>query len=286
VLLAIAAAWLSFRATDSSTPSRYASRVAAADEGAPRGLRLSIPLPQGLEGVGPIAISRDGQQIAYCAVTENGERDVYLRRLDDFAFKPVEGSRDARTPFFSPDGTSLGFFARGAIWRASTAGGPPVRLHAATGLIGADWMDDDSIVYSEGVGSVIQRISAAGAALKPITTLTEADYAHVWPQQIAGTDHVLFTRWGGNDTGGASIADLETGTSRRLSSDAFLPPARWSASGHLLIENFAAGVFVARFDPDGDSLLAVQLGEGAIPREIRVITEFFDEIERASKAGD
>jgi Tol biopolymer transport system component len=38
--------------------------------------------------------------------------------------------------------------------------------------------------------------------------------------------------------------------------------------------------------PDGDSLLAVQLGEGAIPREIRVITDFFGEIERASKAGD
>lgn len=34
--------------------------------------------------------------------------------------------------------------------------------------------------------------------------------------------------------------------------------------------------------PDGNSLYAVQLGKGAIPREIRVITDFFDEIERVT----
>ncbi len=38
--------------------------------------------------------------------------------------------------------------------------------------------------------------------------------------------------------------------------------------------------------PDGNGMLAVQLGDASIPREIRVITDFFDEIERATKKGD
>ena len=37
-------------------------------------------------------------------------------------------------------------------------------------------------------------------------------------------------------------------------------------------------------DPDGQSMLAVQVSEEAIPREIRIVTNFFDEIRRV--AGD
>lgn len=38
-------------------------------------------------------------------------------------------------------------------------------------------------------------------------------------------------------------------------------------------------------DPDGQSLLAVQIDADAIPREIRVITNFFDEIRRVAGEG-
>jgi hypothetical protein len=37
-------------------------------------------------------------------------------------------------------------------------------------------------------------------------------------------------------------------------------------------------------DPDGQSMLAIQVDADTIPREIRVITNFFDEIRRV--AGD
>jgi Tol biopolymer transport system component len=257
VLLALASAWLSFRpgaepadeparAGHTSAPTNTSSEPAATL----RGLRLSIPLPDGLEVTGPIAISRDGRRIGFAAASADGERHVYLRRLDDFAPIRVEGSREGANPFFSPDGASIGFFARGAIWRAATQGGPPTRLRAVPGLTGADWLDDDTIAYSAGLGSVIQRMSADGAELDPITALKQGDYAHVWPQQIPGTGRLVFITWAGNNAGNSYIVDLATGASRALSSDASgAPPARWSASGHLLYENWDQGLFATRLDP-------------------------------------
>ncbi|MDT8410741.1 MAG: hypothetical protein RQ741_14190, partial [Wenzhouxiangellaceae bacterium] len=38
-------------------------------------------------------------------------------------------------------------------------------------------------------------------------------------------------------------------------------------------------------DPDGQSMLAVQVDADAIPREIRIITNFFDEIRRVAGEG-
>jgi len=58
-----------------------------------------------------IAISPDGTQLAYVA-THNGTRQIYLRALDSLDAKPLSGTEavDTNTPFFSPDGQSLGFF--------------------------------------------------------------------------------------------------------------------------------------------------------------------------------
>jgi eukaryotic-like serine/threonine-protein kinase len=213
-------------------------------------------VPEGLEVTGPIAISRDGEQIAFAAVDTGGEAHIYLRRLSDFEPKQVEGSRRGSVPFFSPDGSALGFFARGAIWRAATAGGPPTQLRAASSLVGADWMMDDTIVYSAGVGFALQRMSADGAVLEPITTLGKGEYAHVWPQRIPGTDQLLFTLWrgGGASWGGAQMLDIKTGAIHALSGkpDVASPPARWSASGHLILENGLNGLFAYPFDPSQD----------------------------------
>jgi hypothetical protein len=83
VLLAGAAAWLTFRDEDTSTKVQQASGPAAnaatqstQRTAAPRGLRFSIPMPKGLEVTGPIAISRDGRQIAFAAVDAVGESHV------------------------------------------------------------------------------------------------------------------------------------------------------------------------------------------------------------------
>lgn len=262
-LMALAAAYLTFWLGDEpgadqprSARSSPGKRAVPAAQLNPQ-LRLSIPMPDGLEIVDSIAIARDGSQIAFSATDDADLRHVYLRGLDAFELIRIEGSRDGRHPFFSADGTAVGFYARGAIWRASTGGGPPTHLGNARSLIGADWMDDGTIAFSTGVGSAIQRMSSDGELLEPITDLGyTADYAHVWPQRVPGTDQLLFTVWrGGSESwGGAHIANIGTGAVRPLSGSAKVvsPPARWSASGHVLLEGFQNGLFATPFDPASD----------------------------------
>jgi Tol biopolymer transport system component/predicted Ser/Thr protein kinase len=216
-------------------------------------LRLTIPMPDGLEITGPIAISRDGSQVAYSAISDEGEQHVYVRRLDGFDPIRVDGSRDGYAPFFSPDGASIGFRARNAIWRAATNGGPPTRLVSVMWMAGADWMDDDTIIYNAGIDSPIRRMTSGGVPLDPITDVSDTgSYAHAWPQRIPGSDRVLFTAWGqaAGRTAGGHIADLSTGAVLPLvDQSGSVAPGRWSASGHILFEQFSSGLSAAPFDP-------------------------------------
>ncbi len=50
--------------------------------------------------------------------------------------EPVRGTEGGVTPFFSPDGASLGFFADGQLKRVSVDGGPPLTIAEATALAG------------------------------------------------------------------------------------------------------------------------------------------------------
>lgn len=220
-------------------------------------LRLAIPMPDGLEATGPIAISRDGSQVAFSAISDNGEQHLYVRRLDSFDPMRVDGSRDGYGPFFSPDGASVGFWARNAIWRAPTNGGPPTRLATASWMAGADWMEDDTIIYNAGIDSPIKRMTSGGVPLDPITKLNDTgSYAHTWPQRIRGTDRVLFTAWGGTVQGG-HIADLTTGAVRPIVDQSnFIAPGRWSASGHILFEQWGNGLSAALFDPASEQSMS------------------------------
>ena len=57
----------------------------------------------------------------------NGVEQLYRRPLDQFSSTPIAGTNDADSPFFSPDGHWIGFFANGEISHD--------RLYAHTGVL-------------------------------------------------------------------------------------------------------------------------------------------------------
>jgi hypothetical protein len=70
-----------------------------------------------------IAISPDESQLAYVAI-HAGTQQIFLRALDSLEAKPLAGTEGASTPFFSPDGEWLGFYATdGTLKKVSVTGG-------------------------------------------------------------------------------------------------------------------------------------------------------------------
>jgi serine/threonine protein kinase len=86
--------------------------------------RLSIMADlYGGRGRRHFALSPDGRSLAY--VGRTGE--LFVRRLDEFDARPLDGTSGARTPFFSPDGAWVGLLGR----RGHLQGLAPGRPHAA-----------------------------------------------------------------------------------------------------------------------------------------------------------
>jgi serine/threonine-protein kinase len=161
--------------------------------------RMSVTLPPNAEleatqGTAPLAISADGRRLAFVARSEGSTR-LYVRELDAFNAKALEGTVGAQFPFFSPDGQSIGFFADGKLKRISVAGGAPVPVCDAPVIgRGGTWGSDGTIVFDSGA-SGLMRVLAAGGRPEPLTSKDPAvdGHDHKWPQFLPNSQGLLST---------------------------------------------------------------------------------------------
>ena len=73
------------------------------------------------------ALSPDGRQIVFVA-TGDGASRLWLRSLATTTAQPLAGTEGAITPFWAPDGRSIGFFTGNALKRLDLGGGAPQTL--------------------------------------------------------------------------------------------------------------------------------------------------------------
>ena len=195
--------------------------------------RFSLSLPPGVSLTGSgrhvLAISSDGTRIAYGA-----NEQLYLRDLNQTEATPVRGTEGgARSPFFSPDGEWVAFFAGGQLNKVAIRGGAPVRLCEAQNLYGASWGADDTILFGQrGLG--ILRVSADGGTPEVLVPLGGMEEVGHGPQILPGEKAVLFTLGDGSNWDDARIVvhSLETGKRKVLIEGG--RDARYLATGHLV----------------------------------------------------
>ena len=181
----------------------------------PRVTRFRIPFEAGaLPGVsGPLlALSPDGTTLVYAARNEGGTLQLFRSRMDQLDGEPMADTEGASNPFFSPDGTWVGFRGDGTtIKKVALAGGPVVTIHETSGFRGATWGPDDTIIFGAGVGGGLSRVSADGGEPEAITTPdTDAgEVQHRWPQLLPGGNAVLFSVWsGGQESQVLSVLEI------------------------------------------------------------------------------
>jgi eukaryotic-like serine/threonine-protein kinase len=156
----------------------------------------SILPPEGREfdRWAPAAISPDGKHVVFSAVLPGWAAQLYLRRLDSIVAKPLEGTRGAQNPFWSPDSKWIAFVAGGKLRKMSVDGGGPLVLCDSSQLRGASWSSNGTILFVPGPGSPILSVSDAGGTPVPVTHLDQSagEVTHRWPVFLPDGKHFLF----------------------------------------------------------------------------------------------
>jgi eukaryotic-like serine/threonine-protein kinase len=189
-----------------------------------------------------VALNADGSRMAYVARSEAGTL-VYTRALDQFEARAVGGTNNASAPFFSPDGSRLGYFADGALRTIPISGGEPAIVCEARVPLGGSWTADDTIVFSGTHGLGLFEVPAAGGHPRELTTVDRkrGELSHRWPQVLPDGVRVLFTAIG---QGRADVVIASRQTGER----------------HIVVEHAQAAMFVApdrlMFERDGQLILA------------------------------
>ena len=162
-----------------------------------------------------IAISPDGSLITYVA-TRGGQSELFVRPMNSVDPRPLAGTANATTPFFSPDSRWIGFFADGQLKKISTAGGLPMTLCAAPVGAGASWGANGVIVFAGTTGAGLSRVSDAGGKPEPLTQLDaqKGEFSHRWPEWLPDQRAVLYTvgttgSWDDAQIVGQSVASGE-----------------------------------------------------------------------------
>ncbi|HLJ24494.1 MAG TPA: winged helix-turn-helix domain-containing protein [Candidatus Acidoferrales bacterium] len=178
---------------------------------------VAIPPSDQLIFYGGVALSPDSSRLVYVAASHAGIGQLYLRSISRFEATPIPGTEGAYNPFFSPDGQSVGFAAKGELKKVSLSGGAPLTLCSVTGLRGATWAPDGTIIFAPSTGSGLYRVSADGGTPNPLTfpDRRKGAVSHRWPEILPGGKELLFTSWAGTERR-VNLLSLESGDQRVL----------------------------------------------------------------------
>jgi DNA-binding winged helix-turn-helix (wHTH) protein/Tol biopolymer transport system component len=141
---------------------------------APLVARFEIqPAPgTGFDRSGPsLAVSADGRTLAWSACDATSAAcALYVRPVDRIDPIRVSGSDGAVSPFFSPDGRWIGFFADGKLKKIAVSGGSASIIADASSPGGASWGADGRIVFAGLPAGGLSMVADQGGAVTPLTS--------------------------------------------------------------------------------------------------------------------
>ncbi len=206
--------------------------------------RLSIALPDGDRIFNPdtpsLAISADGKYVAYVAI-HDGVPKLMLRARDDSMSQALPGTDGATSPFFSPNGKSIGFFARDRLRTIGIESSETKDLAEAPNPRGGWWAEDGFVYYAPGAGAGIDKIHSNGGTAAAVTTLdrSKGEISHRWPQMLPGGKAMLMSVWTGpaRDNRFVQVVRLDSGQRETIATG---DSGLYSTSGHVLFARLDA----------------------------------------------
>ena len=192
-----------------------------------------------------LALSPDGSNLDFVS-----NEQLYLKPMSDLEAKPIPGTmQNINTPFFSPDGNWIGFYAaEEKLKKIGITGGASLEIADVSNPYGATWYSQDSILVGQGPKGII-RVPAGGGKPETVIPAKENEVLQT-PQVLPGGDEILFTvagatgddRW---DKAQIVVQSLKTGERKTLFTGG--SDARYVSTGHIVYA-LGGNLFAYAFD--------------------------------------
>jgi eukaryotic-like serine/threonine-protein kinase len=168
----------------------HLTRMSAAP---PERLEFAIPVPG---EVSHMALSTDGRMLAFVSPDEHtGEPMLFVQRVGAPAAKELPGTEGASYPFWSPDDSSVAFFANSKLQRIAGSGGAPQTLAHVNSARGGSWGSKNVILYTPDPGGPVWRVNADGSQAAPLgEKLLDKEDSDRWPLFLPDGVHFLFLK--------------------------------------------------------------------------------------------
>jgi Tol biopolymer transport system component/tRNA A-37 threonylcarbamoyl transferase component Bud32 len=224
---------------------------------------LDTPADLAFDEFVPLAVSPDGRSIVFAGGPPAGTVQLWIFTLDAPEVRALPGTEGAGQPFWSPDSTSIAFFAESELRKVSLARQSVQRICTLpqVGFPLGTWSAEGTVVFTPGDSSArLYSVSAAGGEARPLTTHDESrgETDH-WSPQFLPDGRLLFLIAGTKEENtGLHVVSLEAPDERRR----ILPDVRrfrYAPPGQLLFVKDGT-LLAQRLDADDQ----VPLGE-AVP---------------------
>ena len=226
-------------------------------------VRFNLLFPRGVAAdFAQLALSPDGQQIVVApSFGLQQPTPLWLRPLASTSGRLLTGTEGATFPFWSPDGTSIAFFADQKLKRFDINSEAIKILAEAPVARGGAWQTDDTILFAPNAAGPLFRVPATGGQPAVATRLETGQNDHRAPFILPDGKHFLYYARGTPQVRGVHVARLDgTETKRLLDADG---AAVYARSGHLLFarqfELMAQSFDATRLALDGE---AFRVAEG------------------------
>jgi Tol biopolymer transport system component len=118
-----------------------------------------------------------------------------VQDFDEHEPRALEQTEEAYAPFWSPDGTEIGWFQNARLWKARARGGRPTALCETPGVVagglGAHWGEDGRILFALG-STGIRAVSELGGQVTEIIAPGEGYGDLHEPFALPGGRGILF----------------------------------------------------------------------------------------------
>ena len=211
LVLGVSAGWFALQRSSAVEATRAFSIVL------PDSARVAFQ--GGLEspgGHGSVAISPDGRRIAWVATAPRGVR-LAVRDADAYTVRVLPGTDGAFAPFFSIDGTTIGYFSGSELRTLSLATGESrVVQRDIKEPNGAAFLSDGRIVYmTQYLGGFIASSSGVTQSIaKPVVNSDGSVESFAFPAVVPGDRYLLGVERGLNYF--VAAVDLKSGVFRRF----------------------------------------------------------------------